>query len=152
MERPVGDHTDSREDEGTEHRSPESVHFKSLDHSSEEPEEETIDNESKDTKCQEIDRQCQHQKNRFDGHIHYPPQHSQYESRPETFHTNPRYEIRENEKRCRTSQPLDEKHSIVVTIYIFSIALSVNLLYLETRLPSKDKRCKMSELKGYFNI
>lgn len=108
----MSDRADGWEDECTEHRSEKSMNFKAFDESSEKPEEETIDDKRKNTKCDQVERKCQNEKNRLDRNIDNTPEKSEDERCTNPLHTDAWDEIREDEKRHRTCEPFEKKHSI----------------------------------------
>lgn len=132
MECPVGDGSDSRKNEGSEYCSEESMYFKSFHQSAQEPEEESIDYKGKDTECQKIDRKGQNQENRFDSHVHYPPQQGENKGCCNPLHRDATYDMRKQKKGSRTYQPFNQKHNIIVKKLCFHYTTPCQLLGGET--------------------
>ena len=53
---PMGKSVDNRENESPKYGHPETVHFKTFHHSAQEPEKETVDDESENTKREKVER------------------------------------------------------------------------------------------------
>lgn len=64
------------------------MNFKAFDESSEKPEEETIDDKRKNTKCDQVERKCQNEKNRLDRNIDNTPEKSEDERCTNPLHTD----------------------------------------------------------------
>lgn len=74
VEEPVDDAHQERKRHGPDESVEKSVHFESLDHAAEEPEEEAIDDQRKETEGDEVNRERQEHKNRFYGETEKPPE------------------------------------------------------------------------------
>lgn len=105
MEYPVRERMDGREDERAEHRDPETMHLETLDHSAQEPEEETIDDEREDAEGQEVERQGQDEEDRLHGDVHQPPEERQDERGAEARDSDARNDVRQCEKRQSAYEP-----------------------------------------------
>ena len=116
---------DDREDERPEHGDPEPVHLETLDHSAQNPEEETVDNEGEDAERQEIERQRKQYQDRLDSDIDHAPQKRQKQRRTEALHADTLYDVRQREKRERTDQPFQQNHNFAISNYQVPISILV---------------------------
>lgn len=104
---------DHRQKEGTEDRHPEPTDFKALDHSTQQPEQEAVDDESENAQRQNIERKREDDENRFDRDINQSPQKRQEKRCPKSFDQNPRNQIRQCQKREGTDEPTKQEHTLV---------------------------------------
>lgn len=114
-ERPLCERAHHREEEGAQDGDPKPMDLKALDETTEHPEEKSIHDKGKESKCQEIERKGEKEENWLDRNPNNTPEQGQNEGGPKAFDRNTGNNIRERQKGEGAHHQAEKYHRIWFT-------------------------------------
>ena len=98
LESPVREHMDGRKDEAAQDRYPKAIYEESLDDTIQNPEQESVDDESEDTKGEQVDWQRKEYQDWLDGDIHKSPKKRKDKRCSETLNRDAWHDMRQRKE------------------------------------------------------